>query len=63
MSIYDCEKCWEVICVCGHSCKNWSAGRIRRQIDMLKGVLKEREKEKETPTDKKAGQSFSRIKL
>ena len=44
MSLSDCSECWDTPCMCGHGYKDWSTIAIKRQIIMLKKVLKENEK-------------------
>ena len=28
MSMYDCPKCWEIICICGHEYKKWKIEKL-----------------------------------
>jgi len=44
VSLHDCEKCWEIICVCGYSYRQWQVKDLEKQIAMLQRVLAERTK-------------------
>ncbi len=43
MSMADCEKCREVLCSCGYQYRNWSAEKLREQIEVLRKVLADKE--------------------
>lgn len=42
MSFAACEKCWDAPCTCGHQYRNWSPDKLWDQIEMLKGVRREK---------------------
>lgn len=44
MAMSDCAKCWSTPCECGHDYRHWTTERLKRQIQMLKDVLKEKKK-------------------
>jgi hypothetical protein len=34
----DCIKCWDTPCTCGWDYRNWSADKLKEQIDILQKV-------------------------
>ena len=43
--MFDCPKCWETPCVCGHEYKDRTAEWINKLIRVLQAELKRRDKD------------------
>ncbi len=53
MSLHDCHKCGELICVCGWDYRGWSEKDLSDQITMLQKVLRDRINAKEQSDEPK----------
>ncbi|QIG76929.1 hypothetical protein EVC30_100 [Rhizobium phage RHph_Y1_11] len=46
--MFNCEKCWDNPCRCGHEYQEWSEKQLEEQIKMLQKVLADKKRKPKT---------------